>query len=79
MILLVRYIHHLSISENLKFIVSRVLANALNASASIFEALVDVDGKFVKIADKEYDAISTEVKRWFKRLTVRFSVETPPF
>lgn len=49
-----------------------LLGNALNASANIFEALAEVDAKFVKIADKEYDAISTEVKKWFKRLAVRF-------
>jgi hypothetical protein len=33
--------------------------------------LAEVDVKFVKIADKEYDAISTEVKKWFKKLAVR--------
>ncbi len=45
-------------------------ANALNASATIFEALSDIDSKFAKIADKEYDAISNEVKKWFKKLAV---------
>lgn len=53
--------------------VTLFLANALNASASIFDVLVDVDTKFVKIADKEYDTISTEVKKWFKKLAVRYS------
>lgn len=53
--------------------VTLFLANALNASASIFDVLVDVDTKFVKIADKEYDTISTEVKKWFKKLAVRHS------
>jgi hypothetical protein len=48
------------------------LANALNASASIFDVLAEVDAKFVKIADKEYDAISKEVKKWFKKLAVRY-------
>jgi hypothetical protein len=48
------------------------LGNTLNASAQIFEALAEVDAKFVKIADKEYDAISIGVKRWFKKLAVRF-------
>jgi hypothetical protein len=42
----------------------------MNASAAIFEALSDVDSKFVKIADKEYDGISAEVKKWFKKLAV---------
>ena len=43
----------------------------MNASATIFEALGDVDQKFAKLADKEYDAISEEVKKWFKKLAVR--------
>lgn len=47
-------------------------ANALNASATIFEALSDIDSKFAKIADKEYDGISNEVKKWFKKLAVCF-------
>lgn len=42
----------------------------MNTSAVIFEALSDIDSKFAKVADKEYDGISTEVKKWFKRLTV---------
>ncbi|KXN84728.1 hypothetical protein AN958_12155 [Leucoagaricus sp. SymC.cos] len=49
-------------------VTNETASNALNASASIFEALAEVDAKFVKIADKEYDAISTEVKRWFRKL-----------
>ena len=45
-------------------------ANAMNSSAVIFEALSDIDSKFSKVADKEYDGISTEVKKWFKKLAV---------
>lgn len=60
-----------------------VAANAMNASASIFEALSDVDSKFSKIADKEYDVVSTEVKKWFKKLAVRplslYLASTDPF
>ncbi|KAI0951608.1 hypothetical protein AcW1_008612 [Taiwanofungus camphoratus] len=48
--------------------VSEIAANALNTSATIFETLSEVDTKFVKLADKECDAISTEVKKWFKKL-----------
>ncbi|OBZ72236.1 hypothetical protein A0H81_07444 [Grifola frondosa] len=44
-------------------------ANALNTSATIFEALSEVDSKFAKFADKECDGISTEVKKWFKKLS----------
>ncbi|KAF9223788.1 hypothetical protein BS17DRAFT_733582 [Gyrodon lividus] len=43
-------------------------ANAFGASANIFEVLVDVDGKFAKIADKECNNVSSEVKKWFKKL-----------
>jgi hypothetical protein len=42
----------------------------MNTSAVIFEVLSDIDTKFAKVADKEYDSINTEVKKWFKRLTV---------
>ncbi|KAF8071920.1 hypothetical protein FPV67DRAFT_906263 [Lyophyllum atratum] len=45
-----------------------VAANAMNASATIFEVSSDIDSKFAKFADKEYDAISAEVKKWFKKL-----------
>ncbi|KAF5359746.1 hypothetical protein D9756_003444 [Leucocoprinus leucothites] len=49
-------------------VTNETAGNALNASAHIFETRAEVDAKFVKIADKEYDTISTEVKRWFKKL-----------
>ena len=44
--------------------------NAFNASASVFEALSDVDTKFSKFVDKECDVINGEVKKWFKKLAV---------
>ncbi|KAI0077308.1 hypothetical protein K474DRAFT_1661940 [Panus rudis PR-1116 ss-1] len=47
---------------------AEIAANALNASATIFEALAEVDGKFIKFADKECDHVSSEVKKWFKKL-----------
>ena len=50
---------------------TNALANALNGSAAVFEALLEVDTKYTKFADKEYDSISTEVKKWFKKLVVR--------
>ncbi|KAI0788129.1 hypothetical protein C8Q74DRAFT_1366891 [Fomes fomentarius] len=48
--------------------VPEVPAHALNATASIFEAMAEVDSKFVKLADKECDGVSAEVKKWFKKL-----------
>lgn len=47
-----------------------IIANALNGSATVFEALHEVDVKYTKFADKEYDNISAEVKKWFKKLVV---------
>jgi hypothetical protein len=49
-----------------------LLVNAMNASAAIFDALSEVDSKFAKIADKEYESVSTDVKKWFKKLNVSF-------
>ncbi|KAI6108132.1 hypothetical protein F5141DRAFT_1120839 [Pisolithus sp. B1] len=43
-------------------------ANALSATANIFEVLADVDAKFAKIADKECGSVNAEVKKWFKKL-----------
>ncbi|KAF8968174.1 hypothetical protein BDZ97DRAFT_1755568 [Flammula alnicola] len=49
-------------------VTGEIAANAMHASATIFEALSDVDSKFAKVADKEYEFVSTEVKKWFKKL-----------
>jgi hypothetical protein len=51
-----------------------MIANVMLASASVFESLSDVDSKFSKTLDKEYDAISDEVKKSFKKLTVRWYI-----
>lgn len=53
------------------------LANALNTSATIFEALSEVDSKFAKLADKEYDGVSGDVKKWFRKLAVRPYMNCP--
>ena len=52
-------------------------ANAFNASAAVFEAVAEVEGKFSKLTDKECDGLSAEVKKWFKRLAVRASHVLP--
>ncbi|KAF7327727.1 hypothetical protein MKEN_00352300 [Mycena kentingensis (nom. inval.)] len=49
-------------------VAGEIASNAMSASATIFDALSDIDSKFAKIADKEYDGISGEVKKWFKKL-----------
>ncbi|KAH0833013.1 hypothetical protein J3R83DRAFT_11998 [Lanmaoa asiatica] len=43
-------------------------ANAFGASFIILEVLADVDSKFAKMAEKESHSVSSEVKKWFKRL-----------
>lgn len=40
------------------------------ASANIFDALGEVDTKFARIIEKEYESISNEIRKWFKRLAV---------
>lgn len=50
------------------------LAKALHASATIFEVKSEIDSKFGKIVDKECDSISSEVKKWFKKLAVCLSL-----
>jgi hypothetical protein len=52
-------------------------ANAMNISASIFETLSDIDSKFSKFVDKEYDTVSTEVRKWFKKLAVSTPLISP--
>ncbi|KAI0346312.1 hypothetical protein BDW22DRAFT_1405206 [Trametopsis cervina] len=47
---------------------SEIVVNALNACALVVEALVEVDSKFTKLADKECESLSGDVKKWFKTL-----------
>ncbi|KAI0688214.1 hypothetical protein BC835DRAFT_1373530 [Cytidiella melzeri] len=47
---------------------SAIAINALSSCASVVEALVEVDSKFIKLADKECDSMSADVKKWFKSL-----------
>ncbi|KAF9468037.1 hypothetical protein BDZ94DRAFT_1247023 [Collybia nuda] len=49
-------------------VTGEIAANAMSASATIFEASSDIDSKYAKIVDKEYDGVSAEVKKWFKKL-----------
>ncbi|KAG9086325.1 hypothetical protein FRC07_013122, partial [Ceratobasidium sp. 392] len=43
-------------------------ANAMQASAALFEAIGEVDGKLAKLAEKEYDSVSSEVRKHFKKM-----------
>ena len=47
------------------------IGNAFSSSASLFDALSEIDSKFAKITDKECDAVTGEVRKWFKKLAVR--------
>ncbi|EJD49643.1 hypothetical protein AURDEDRAFT_112472 [Auricularia subglabra TFB-10046 SS5] len=42
--------------------------NALSATALVFETLSDIDNKFSKIVDKECDNVSSDLRKWFKKL-----------
>lgn len=42
----------------------------MGAVATLFETLAEVDLKFVKIADRECETASNDLKKWFKRLAV---------
>lgn len=39
--------------------------------------MAEVDAKFAKYADKECDAVSGEVKKWFKKLAVSITPLSP--
>ncbi|VDC03645.1 unnamed protein product [Peniophora sp. CBMAI 1063] len=45
-----------------------IASNAFSSSASLFDALSEIDSKFAKITDKECDAVTGEVRKWFKKL-----------
>ena len=48
----------------------RYPGNAMQASAALFEALGEVDGKLAKLAEKEYDHLSSDVRKHFKKMAV---------
>jgi hypothetical protein len=43
---------------------------AFTASAWILDAITDVDAKFALIMEREYETLSAELRKWFKRLAV---------
>lgn len=45
-----------------------VASNTLSTVATIFETISEVDGKFVKIMDRECDNVNGDVKKWFRKL-----------
>ena len=47
------------------------IANTLSAAALIFDAAGEVDLKFSKTVEKEYEASINELKKWVKKLKVR--------
>jgi hypothetical protein len=49
--------------------------NTFGACALILEALSEVDNKFAKLADRECENLSSDVRKWFKKLAVR--IESP--
>lgn len=63
-------VFHLDVGSQAHVMPTSRVANAMNASANIFELLADIDSKFAKFAEKESDTISAEVRKWFKKLAV---------
>ncbi|KAI5118106.1 hypothetical protein M0805_005213 [Coniferiporia weirii] len=47
---------------------NELVGNALNAAATLLESLAEVDSRFVKVADKECETASNDLKKWFKKL-----------
>jgi hypothetical protein len=47
------------------------LASTLSAAALIFDAAGEVDLKFSKTVEREYEASMNELKKWVKKLKVR--------
>ncbi|KAG8934757.1 hypothetical protein FRC01_000438 [Tulasnella sp. 417] len=43
-------------------------ANTFSAAATIFEGVGEVQAKFAKICEREYEALSSELKKWFKKM-----------
>lgn len=43
-------------------------ANMFSAAATIFEGVGEVQGKFARICEREYEALSSELKKWFKKM-----------
>lgn len=43
-------------------------ANMFGAAAIIFEGVGEVQNKFAKICEREYETLSSELKKWFKKM-----------
>ena len=46
------------------------VVNAMSLISGLLDSLSDVEMRFVKIADRECESASSELKRWFKKLAV---------
>jgi ATP phosphoribosyltransferase regulatory subunit HisZ len=57
-------------SQLLRKLTITQIDNTLNIAAAIFEITSEVNGKFVKIVDKECDGVNEDVKKWFRKLSV---------
>ncbi|KAG8906838.1 hypothetical protein FRB99_006013 [Tulasnella sp. 403] len=44
------------------------VANAFASAGAMFEILADVDGKFSRVCEREYEGLSAELKKWFKKM-----------
>lgn len=41
-----------------------------SAAATIFEGVGEVQSKFAKMCEREYEGLSSELKKWFKKMNV---------
>lgn len=46
------------------------LESALSASAWILDSVVENDAKFARAIEREYENLSADLRRWFKKLAV---------
>lgn len=47
-----------------------VLENALSASAWVLDSLNEADSKYARAIEREYETLSADLRKWFKKLAV---------
>lgn len=46
------------------------IANAFTAAATMLDAVSEIDIKFARLCEREYEGLSAELKKWFKKMAV---------
>lgn len=47
-----------------------MLENALSASAWVLDSLNEADSKYARAIEREYETLSADLRKWFKKLAV---------